>query len=208
MPAVDFKKTDKALYNPGAEPSLIEIPRMRFIMTDGKGDPNEEGGEFQSAVELLYGLSYGIKMNKANPPEGYFAYSVPPLEGLWWLEGGSMDFSQKDKFFWTAMIRQPDFVDEKVFARAREDLMRKKKLDSAKARLVTWEEGLCVQVMHIGSYDSEHESIAKILAFMEERSLADDIGEMRKHHEIYLSDFRKTSPDKLRTIIRHPARKI
>lgn len=209
MPSVDFRKKDKELYNPGTEPSLITVPAMKFIMVDGKGDPNTEGGEYSKAVELLYGLSYGIKMSpkSGTAPEGYFEYSVPPLEGLWWNSDDSMDFTDKSKFVWTAMIRQPEFVDEKLFDLICADLLKKKKIDVSKARLVTWEEGLCVQVMHIGSYDHENQSIGKIVSFVKDSGLFEDIGETRRHHEIYLSDPRKASPDKWKTIIRHRVRK-
>jgi len=206
MGAFDFKKEYKELYQPGAAPSLIDVPAMRFIMVDGKGDPNEEGGEYQTAVELLYGLSYGIKMSpkKAPAPADYFEYVVPPLEGLWWMCDESMNFTRKDKFAWTSMIRQPGFVDQKVFDRACDDLLRKKKIDVSKARLVTWTEGLCVQIMHMGSFDSEEESISKIESYVKENGFVEDFTEGRRHHEIYLSDFRKTIPDKRRTVIRHP----
>jgi len=146
---------------------------------------------------------------KSGPaPEGYFEYVVPPLEGLWWIDDNSMDFTKKDKYLWTMMIRQPDFVDEAVFADTKETFLRKKKNpDLSKARFVTWQEGLCVQIMHTGPYEDEPASVAKIDAYIRENSLYDDIGEMRRHHEIYLGDPRKTAPEKRRTILRHPVRR-
>jgi len=209
MAIVDFKKENKKLYSPGSEPSLIEVPSMQFIMVDGKGDPNEEGGEYSAAIELLFGLSYGIKMSlkRAPAPVGYNDYVVSPLEGLWWACDDTMDFTDKSKFVWTSMIRQPDFVNNEIFDQVCRNLQKKKNIDVSKARLVIWEEGLCVQIMHNGSYDHESASIARIVSFVKEQGLAEDIGETRKHHEIYLSDMRKVSPDKMKTIIRHPVRK-
>jgi len=209
MDVLDFKKEYKDLYAPGGIPTLIDVPAMRFIMVDGKGNPNDEEGEYSTAIELLYGLSYTIKMSpKSGPaPKGYYEYVVPPLEGLWWLSDNSMDFVRKDKYLWTSMIRQPDFVDEAVFEAAKETFSRKKKNpDLSKVRFVTWQEGLCVQIMHIGPYEDEPASVAKIDAYIRENALYDDIGETRRHHEIYLGDPRKTAPEKRKTIIRHPVR--
>jgi len=211
MSPVDFKKSDKVLYSPGTEPSLVDVPAMRFLMIDGKGDPNEEGGEYQMAVGILYGLAYGIKMRKTGGkvPDGYFEYVVPPLEGLWWMSDGSMDFTKKEKFQWTSMIRQPDFVTEEVFRDVCADLLRKKKIDASAARLVIWEEGLCVQIMHMGTYDREAESVARISSYVEgSGELTYDFSDARRHHEIYLSDPRKTEPENRKTIIRHPVRRM
>lgn len=213
---LDYKKKDKRFYMPGTKPSVIEVPAMSFIMVDGKGNPNMEGGEYQQAVELLYALSYTIKMGykKSNKPDDYSDYVVPPLEGLWWLEVGTTadsDFSQKEKYFWTSMIRQPEFVTREVFERAcRETAKKKPELDTAKARLENFEEGLCVHVMHLGPYDEEPETIAKMDSFMEENNYRNAIGEkrsdglVRRHHEIYLGDPRKTEPSKMKTVLRHP----
>jgi hypothetical protein len=213
---LDYKKEDKALYSPWAKPSVIRVPSMNFIMVDGKGNPNTEGGEYQQAVELLYALSYTIKMGYKNieKPDGYSDYVVPPLEGLWWLENGAAaesDFSQKEKYFWTSMIRQPEFVTREVFERACREVVRKKpELDPTKARLETLEEGLCVQIMHLGPYDEEPKSIAVMDSFIEKSSYQNAIGDtrpdgaVRRHHEIYLGDPRKTEPSKMRTILRHP----
>jgi len=210
MGVLDFKKEYKDLYAPAGVPSLIDVPAMHFIMVDGKGNPNDEEGEYSSAIEILYGLSYTIKMSpKSGPaPAGYYEYVVPPLEGLWWLNDSSMDFVKKDKFLWTSMIRQPDFVDQTVFEAAKAVFSHKKKnLDLSKARFVTWQEGLCVQVMHTGPYEDEPASVAKIDAYIRENGLYQDIGETRRHHEIYLGDPRKTEPAKRKTIIRHPVRR-
>lgn len=212
---LDYKKEFKDLYMPKSKPTLIKVPSMNFIMIDGKGNPNEIGGEYQLAVELLYALSFTIKMSKMGDfkPEGYFEYVVPPLEGLWWMNDCKIDLSNKDKFIWTSMIRQPEFVTDKVFQWACSEVAKKKShLDISKARLSMYNEGLCVQMMHIGPYDDEPGTIAQIESYIEDNNLKDDIssvqpdGTIRRHHEIYISDPRKTKPEKLKTVLRHPVR--
>lgn len=209
----DYKKQYKNLYLPKSKPTLIEVPTMNFIMVDGKGNPNQAGGEYQSAVELLYGLAYTIKMSKmkGHEPSGYFEYVVPPLEGLWWLNDNDINFTEKDKFCWTSMLRQPEFVNKEVFQWACDELkIKKPKIDISKAYLETFTEGLCVQIMHLGAYDEEPKSIAEIDAFIKEQHLKSAIsslnpnGKIRRHHEIYLSDPRKTKPEKMKTVLRHP----
>ena len=205
--AFDFKKEYKNLYSPKTAPKLIDVPQMVFVMVDGKGNPNTSG-EYKSSVEILYGLSYALKMSKKSgrQPDGYFDYVVPPLEGLWWLSDGSgFLYKDKDKFCWTSMIRQPDFVDATAFETAGTELAKKKpNLDISRARLETFTEGLCVQAMHIGPYDDEPKTIAAIAQFITDNGYVSDIGEKRRHHEVYLSDPRKVAAEKLRTIIRHP----
>ena len=213
---LDYKKEYKDLYMPKAKPCLIDVPPICFIMVDGKGNPNIEGGEYQQAVELLYALSYTIKMSKmgGNPPEGYFEYVVPPLEGLWWLNDDShFDFSIKEKYCWTSMIRQPEFVTQEVFDWACKELAKKKpELNTSKAQLQTYHEGLCVQMMHRGPYDEEPKTIAQIDAFIKENSYENAIsdvgadGMIKRHHEIYLGDPRKTEPSKMKTVLRHPVK--
>ena len=211
--AFDFKKEYKDLYLPSAKPVLVEVPQMAFIMVDGRGDPNERDGEYSAALELLYGLAYSIKMSKmsgATPP-GYFDYVVPPLEGLWHVEGyvfdGVSPIADKSKFEWTSMLRQPDFVTPEVFAAAKAVLAKKKPgLNLEKARLETFTEGLCAQVMHTGPYDDEPATVAKLDAFITESGCVTDINGVRRHHEIYLGDPRKTAPEKRKTVIRHPVR--
>ncbi|MDE5991468.1 MAG: GyrI-like domain-containing protein, partial [Oscillospiraceae bacterium] len=167
MEKLDYKKEYKDLYQPAAKPSLIDVPEMRFFAVDGAGDPNTSPA-YAEAMEILYGLSFTVKMSKMNgtQPEGYFEYVVPPLEGLWFADGVSFDglnVSDKTKFKWVSMIRQPEFVTEEVFGWAKEILAKKKpQLDLSKARFITFTEGLCVQIMHKGSYDSEPESITKL----------------------------------------------
>lgn len=213
---LDYKKEFKDLYMPKNEPMLVDVPEMNFIMVDGKGDPNDEGGEYQSAVEILYALSYAIKMSKKGSYniEGYFEYVVPPLEGLWWVENDDMDFTKKNKFEWTSMIRQPEFVTKEVFEWSCSEVLRKKtNIDVSKARLQSFKEGLCVQIMHIGSYDDEPKTVEKLDKYVEDNNLINAIstineqGIIKRHHEIYMSDPRKTSLDKLKTVIRHPVKK-
>lgn len=212
MERFDFKKEYKDLYMPKKKPSVIEVPEMVFIQVEGKGNPNTST-EYKNALEILYGLSYGIKMSKMSgtQPEGYFEYVVPPLEGLWWGEGTYFDgrnITDKDKFHWISMIRQPEFVTEEVFSLAKENLLRKKpELDFSHTNLVKFTEGLCCQIMHIGSYDDEPASIEKMDNFVIENGYLPDFEGGRRHHEIYLSDPRKTAPERLKTVIRHPVRK-
>lgn len=201
---VDFKKTEKELYQPKTAPSIVDVPEMTYIAVNGKGNPNTSEA-YRIAIEILYGLSYSIKMSKmsGSTPDGYFEYVVPPLEGLWW----SFDYSDKESFCWTAMIRQPEFVTPEVFDTAQTALAKKKAgLDLSIARLEKITEGLCVQALHIGSYDSEPATIAAMEEFATQNGYTIDIGDARRHHEIYLSDPRKVAVDKLKTVIRHPIR--
>jgi len=208
--AIDYKKTEKALYLPKTTPSIIDVPAMTFIMVDGVGNPNTSEA-YKTAVEILYGLSYSIKMSKksGSAPDGYFDYVVPPLEGLWWLADSQVtDFSEKDKFCWTSMIRQPDFVTPDVFEEAKAALSKKKpEPDTSIARLERFTEGLCAHVLHIGSYDDEPETIKALERFIIESGYQNDISETRRHHELYFSDPRKVAPEKNKTVIRHPIRK-
>ena len=210
--ALDFKKAYPDLYLPKAKPALIDVPAMTFIAVDGEGDPNEEDGSFSRAVDLLYGLSYTIKMSKmgGRAPDGYYEYVVPPLEGLWRTKSGApgeLDLLHKDEFVFTAMIRQPEFVTQAVFDAAGETVLKKKGLDPAGARLMSYAEGLSVQCMHLGPYDAEPATMARMYAFIEENGLAADYSDARRHHEIYLGDPRKTAPEKLRTVLRIPVRR-
>lgn len=210
---LDYKKAYKDLYQPKAKPSVTDVPEMIFIAVDGSGDPNT-CAEYKEAIEILYGLSYAIKMSKMNgtQPEGYFEYVVPPLEGLWYADGVDFDginVTDKNKFRWISMIRQPEFVTEDVFEQARISLKKKKPdLDLSKARLMKMTEGLCVQIMHKGSYDDEPATIKTLKDYVNANGYAEDFSEGRFHHEIYLSDPRKCAPEKLKTVIRHPVKKI
>lgn len=209
---LDYKKEYKKLYMPKKTPSLVNVPKMKFVAVNGTGDPNTSK-EYKEAVEILYGLSYTIKMSKKNGVEikGYFEYVVPPLEGLWWFEdenykGG--EIKNKNDFLWTSLIRLPEFVTKEVFNKAKEELKKKKKeINLEKAEFLEWEEGLAVQIMHIGSYNNETESINKLNEFVEKEGYITDINNNRKHHEIYLSDPRRCKIENLKTVIRHPVRK-
>jgi len=200
---VDFKRTEKEFYQPKTTPSVINVPEMNFIAVDGTGDPNTSA-DYAAAIELLYGLSWTIKMSH----KPILEYVVPPLEGFWSIygfSGGSAPITDKSRFTWTALIRQPDFVTAEIFAAAQTSLARKKPhLDTTPARLMRFTEGLCVQAMHIGPYDDEPATIAAMEQYAAASGYAIDLNEVRRHHEIYLSDPRKTAPEKLKTVIRHP----
>ena len=210
--AVDFKKLDRQLYLPSTQPELVEVPSLRFFMVDGEGDPNTAQA-YADALQALYALSYAVKMSKMGErqPEGYFDYVVPPLEGLWWSKDSRFDGLEafdKSKFLWTAMIRQPDFVTPAVLQEARAVTARKKpEVDTSLVRLEDFTEGLCVQVMHLGPYDSEPATVRRMEDFVLARGYQTDLSPSRRHHEIYLGDPRKTAPEKLRTVIRHPVRR-
>lgn len=208
--AFDYKKEYKEYYMPKNQPQIIEIPSMNFIAVHGKGDPNEEGGEYKQALELLYGIAYTIKMSKKTDHriDGYFDYVVPPLEGLWEQKGKvGIDYSRKSELTWTAMIRLPDFVTKADFGWAVDQASVKKKTDFSKVEFLTLDEGICVQCMHIGSYDDEPATVEAMESYAESMGYDIDISDSRKHHEIYLSDPRKTAPEKLKTVIRHPIKK-
>ena len=208
--AFDYKKEYKEYYLPKNKPQIVDIPIINFIAVRGKGDPNEEGGEYKTALELLYGIAYTIKMSKKTDYriEGYFDYVVPPLEGFWEQEGKvGIDYSRKSDLKWTAMIRVPDFVTKADFDWAVAQAAEKKKLDFSKVEFITVEEGLCVQCMHMGSYDDEPATVALMDSYAESMGYDIDITPQRQHHEIYLSDPRKTAPEKLKTVIRHPVKK-
>jgi hypothetical protein len=209
---IDFKKSQKEYYQPQTTPSIIELPEMLFIMVDGQGNPNTSVA-YQTALDVLYGLSYTIKMSKKGEkqPQGYYDYIVPPLEGLWQIDGGGEfdpGVADKDKFSWTSMIRVPEYVTLDVFEYAKNVLVKKKpSLDTFIARLEVFSEGLCAQIMHIGPYDNEPAAIAALKKFILDSDYHLDLSDKRRHHEIYLSDPRKTAPEKLKTVIRYPISK-
>ncbi len=213
MKKIDYKKEYPEIYLPKKKPSLIEVPPITYLMVDGTGNPNTSE-KYKQAIEILYGLSFTIKMSKMknNQPLGYFEYVVPPLEGLWWIDNEYFDGSNildKNKFNWTSMIRQPEFVTPEVFEWAKQELSKKKPdLDLSKSYLKTLDEGLCAQIMHIGSYDNEKESISILNNYIKDNNYQTDINDKRKHHEIYLSDPRKSKVENLKTVIRHPIKKI
>ncbi|MFR1553299.1 MAG: GyrI-like domain-containing protein [Coriobacteriales bacterium] len=205
--AFDYKKEYKEFYLPPKTPELIDIPSMNFAAVRGKGNPNEEDGEYKSSIGLLYGIAFTIKMSRlgSRKIEGYFEYVVPPLEGLWWQKGVSgIDYSKKETFEWISMIRLPDFVTKEDFDWAVAEATKRKGLDFSRTEFFTYREGLCVQCMHVGPYDAEPATIEKMDAYAAERGYAVDIGASRFHHEIYLGDPRRCDETKLKTVIRHP----
>ena len=206
----DYKKEYKALYLPKEMPSIVEVPSMQYAAVRGHGDPNEPEGEYGRAVAVLYGISYTIKMSYkgSRKVDGFFEYVVPPLEGFWWMEGVApgVDYRNKSGFNWISIIRVPEFVTEEVFAWAKEEAQRKKRIDTSLAELITVSEGLCVQCLHIGSYNEEPATVAKMDRYLLEQGYENDISDLRRHHEIYLSDPRKVSPERMKTVIRHPVR--
>jgi len=207
----DFKKEYKEFYMPKGKPEIVTVPKMNYIAVRGKGNPNEEDGEYKKSIELLYGIAYTIKMSKKGDHkiEGYFDYVVPPLEGFWWQETvDGIDYSHKENFQWISVIRLPDFVTKADFDWAIEEATRKKKIDFSKVEFLEIEEGLCVQCMHSGSYDDEPATVAAMDKFIADNGYENDISDTRRHHEIYLSDARKVTPEKLKTVIRHPIKKI
>lgn len=210
MTPFDYKKEYKALYLPKEMPSIVEVPSMQYAAVRGHGDPNEPDGEYGRAVAVLYGISYTIKMSYkgSRKVDGFFEYVVPPLEGFWWMEGGApgVDYRNKSGFNWISIIRVPEFVTEEVFAWAKEEAQRKKGIDTSLAELITVSEGLCVQCLHIGSYNEEPATVAKMDHYRMEQGYENDISDLRRHHEIYLSDPRKVSPERMKTVIRHPVR--
>lgn len=205
--AFDYKKEYKEFYMPRSKPEIVDVPAMNFLAVRGKGDPNVEGGAYKTAIGLLYSIAFTIKMSKMGDHriEGYFDYVVPPLEGLWWQDGRTeLDHTHKDEYQWISLIRLPDFVTRADFDWAIAEATRKKKTDFSKVEYLTYQEGLCVQCMHIGSYDEEMETISKMDAYIKENGYETDLTDARFHHEIYLSDARKVPPERRRTVLRHP----
>ena len=206
----DFKKEYKEFYMPKGKPEIVTVPKMNYIAVRGRGNPNEEDGEYKKSIELLYGIAYTIKMSKKGDHkiEGYFDYVVPPLEGFWWQDDvDGIDYSHKENFQWISVIRLPDFVAKADFDWAVDEATRKKKMDFSKVEFLEIEEGLCVQCMHSGSYDGEPATVAAMDKFVADNGYENDISDTRRHHEIYLSDARKVAPEKLKTVIRHPIKK-
>lgn len=227
--AFDFKKEYKEFYMPKNKPEIVKIPPMNYVAVRGKGNPNVEGGDYQQAISILYAVAYTLKMSYKTDYkiEGFFEYVVPPLEGFWWqgeqhpvdaemrtdragrredIKG--IDYSNKDTFNWISVIRLPDFITEKDFAWAVQTATEKKKIDCSLAEFLTIDEGLCVQIMHQGSFDSEPATVALLEDYLKEQGYENDINEQRLHHEIYMSDARKVAPEKWKTVIRHPIKKV
>lgn len=205
--AFDFKKEYKEFYMPKNKPGIVTVPSVNYIAVRGSGDPNEEEGEYKQSIGLLYGIAFTIKMSRKGDHQidGYFDYVVPPFEGFCYMEGmNGIDYAHKEAFHWISVIRLPDFVTEDDFRWAVNEATKKKKQDFSKVEFLTVTEGLCVQCMHIGSYDDEPATVTMMHEFMEQQGYELDITAKRLHHEIYLSDARKVAPEKLKTVIRHP----
>lgn len=208
--AFDFKKEYKEFYMPKKRPEIIDVPPMNYIAVRGKGDPNEENGAYKQAIGVLYAVAYTLKMSYKTDRriEGFFDYVVPPLEGFWWQDGvKGIDYDKKDRFNWISVIRLPDFIKKDDFEWAVKTSAEKKKIDCSSAEFITVNEGLCAQIMHIGAFDSESESVELMDKYLDENGYENDISDKRLHHEIYLSDARKVIPEKWKTVIRHPIRK-
>lgn len=207
----DYKKEYKEFYLPKNKPCIVNIPSMNFIAVRGHGDPNAEDGEYHAAMGLLYGIAFTIKMSKKGDHriEGYFDYVVPPLEGFWWQDGtDGIDYAHKENYCWISLIRLPDFVTKANFDWAIAEATQKKKTDFSKVEFLTYNEGLCVQCMHIGPYDDEPATVALMDAYIKENGYETDITDARFHHEIYLSDARKVAPERRKTVLRHPIKKV
>lgn len=209
--AFDFKKEYKELYMPKCKPEVVTVPKANYIAVRGKGDPNQEGGAYQQAISVLYAIAYTLKMSYKTDYkiEGFYEYVVPPLEGFWWQDNvHGVDYSNKDTFNWISVIRLPEFVKQEDFQWAVETASYKKKIDCSVAEFMTIEEGLCVQMMHFGAFDNEPVTVAAMDAYLVDNGYENDFSDERLHHEIYLSDARKVAPEKWKTVIRHPIRKL
>lgn len=208
--AFDFKKEYKEFYMPKNKPQIVDVPKANYIAVRGTGDPNEEDGAYKKAIGILYAVAYTLKMSYKTDYriEGFYEYVVPPLEGFWWQENvEGVDYSNKAAFQWISVIRLPDFVSKKDFEWAVGTASQKKKMDCSPAEFLTIEEGLCVQIMHFGAYDDEPETVAVMDRFLEENGYENDFSDERRHHEIYMSDARRTAPEKWKTVIRHPIKR-
>ena len=209
--AFDYKKEYKEFYMPANKPSIVTVPKMNYIAVRGKGNPNDESGEYKDSIGLLYAIAFTIKMSYkgSHKIDGYFEYVVPPLEGFWWQEGSdTIDYANKNGFNFISLIRLPDFVTKADFDWAVQEATKKKKADFSKVEFLTYDEGVCVQCMHVGSYDDEPKTVALMHEYMKANGYELDITNVRYHHEIYLSDPRKCAVEKLKTVVRHPIRRV
>lgn len=209
--AFDFKKEYKKFYLPKNTPEIVNVPKANYIAVRGTGDPNEEDGSYKQAINVLYAIAYTLKMSYKTDYriEGFYDYAVPPLEGFWWQEGKDViNYSDKSVFCWISVIRLPEFITRRDFDWAVRTASEKKKIDCSRAEFLTIEEGLCVQIMHMGPFDDEPATVALMDRYIEENGYTNDLSASRLHHEIYLSDARKAAPEKWKTVIRHPVKKI
>lgn len=209
--AFDFKKEYKEFYLPKEKPQIVTVPKANYIAVRGQGNPNEADGAYQKAVGVLYAIAYTLKMSYKTgyKMEGFYEYVVPPLEGFWWQDGvDGIDYSDKSTFHWISVIRLPEFVSKADFEWAVKQAEQKKKMDLSSAEYMTIDEGMCVQIMHIGPFDEEPATVEKMDRYLAENGYENDLTSERLHHEIYLSDARKVEPEKWKTVIRHPVRKV
>lgn len=209
--AFDYRKEYREFYLPPKTPGIVTVPAMNYLAVRGQGDPNEEDGAYKRALGLLYAVAFTIKMSKLGKHklEGYFDYVVPPLEGLWWQEGiYGVDYTHKKDFQWISLIRLPEFVTKEVFDWAIREASEKKQQDFSPVEFFSWEEGLCVQYMHLGPYDDEPATVAAMEEYAKAHGYVEDFGGDRFHHEIYLSDVRRCKPERMKTVIRHPIRRV
>ena len=209
--AFDFKKEYKEFYLPKNKPEIVNVPKANYIAVRGSGDPNEENGAYKQAIGVLYAVAYTLKMSYKTDYKirGFFEYVVPPLEGFWWQENSDgINYDDKASFHWISVIRLPDFISEDDLEWAKETATKKKKLDCSSAEFLTVDEGLCVQIMHLGAYDDEPATVAIMDDYIKENGYINDMTGERLHHEIYLSDARKVAPEKWKTVIRHPIKKV
>lgn len=207
----DFKKEYKEFYMPKNKPEIVNVPKANYIAVRGKGDPNEVNGDYQKAISVLYAVAYTLKMSYKTDYkiEGFFEYVVPPLEGFWWQDNiKGVDYSDKSTFNWISVIRVPDCISEENYKWAVETATKKKRIDCSSAEFIAIDEGLCVQIMHIGAFDDEPATVKIMNSYLEQNGYENDFSEKRLHHEIYLSDARKVASEKMKTVIRHPIKKI
>jgi hypothetical protein len=209
--AFDYRKEYKEFYLPKSKPEIVQVPAMNFVALRGTGNPNDEDGEYHRAIGILYAITFTFKMSYmgTHKIDGFFKYVLPPLEGFWWQDGiDGVDYSSKSTFHWISMIRLPEFVTKEEFLWAVDEVTRKKKMDCSLAEFLTVEEGLSVQIMHVGAFDDEPASVEKMDAYIKENGYVNDFQENRLHHEIYLSDPRKTPLERCKTVIRHPIKAV
>ncbi len=210
--AFDYKKEYKEFYLPANKPSIVRVPEMNYLAVRGAGDPNNEDGEYKKSIGLLYAIAFTLKMSYKGDRkiDGYFPYVVPPLEGFWWQEGKTdgIDYSNKAALEFISVIRLPDFVKKADFDWAIAEATEKKGEDFSKVEYLAYDEGECVQCMHLGSYDDEPATVERMHQYMRDNGYELDIKNPRYHHEIYLSDPRRCAVEKLRTVVRHPIRKV
>jgi hypothetical protein len=214
METLNLKKDLKYLYAPSAKKvEILQVPRLQFAMIDGAIEKGFEPGNspsFQEATQALYGISYTLKFMLKKRETNAIDYPVMALEGLWWVEDGVFDITVKDNWFYKLMILQPEVITKDIFEEGLAEVRRKKGDSSSlsKLRLADFEEGTCVQIMHIGPYATEPATVERMRAFAQENGYRDLVGSGGKHHEIYLGDPRKADPAKLKTVLRHPIEKV